>query len=128
MQVSDYSLRQLDEAYLRSLKPEALQDLSVRLLSDLKEARDRLGSGPWNSSRLPSSRPAWEKGLGAPTALGSGIREALESDAAAVPAVESVPVEPASVEPNAIKLANKTHSQQVGQSHAPVASRSKIAT
>jgi hypothetical protein len=98
MQVSDDSLRQLDEAYLRSLKPEALQDLSVRLLLDLKEARDRLGSGPGNSSLPPSSRPAWEKGLGTPTALASGIRQALESDAA-VPAAESassVPTESAS--------------------------------
>lgn len=102
MQVSDDSLRQLDEAYLRSLKPEALQDLSVRLLLDLKEARDRLGSGPGNSSRPPSSRPAWEKGLGSPTALASGIRQALESEAAAAPAeerVESAPVESAPVEP-----------------------------
>lgn len=96
MQVSDDSLRQLDEAYLRSLKPEALQDLSVRLLLDLKEARDRLGSGPGNSSRPPSSRPAWEKGLGAPTALASGIREALASDVAAVPVVEPPESEPAS--------------------------------
>lgn len=71
MQVSDDSLRQLDEAYLRSLKPEALQDLSVRLLLDLKEAWDRLGSGP-----------------GTPTALASGIRQALKSDA-------TMPVEPA---------------------------------
>jgi transposase len=124
MQVSDYSLRQLDEAYLRSLKPEALQDLSVRLLSDLKEARDRLGSGPGNSSRPPSSRPAWEKGLGTPTALASGIREALESDAAAVPAVESVPVEPASVEPTPSQSTESAPaSNAVGRSGDPVSVR-----
>ena len=62
MHLSDHSLRQIDDAYLRSLDPEALCGLSVRLLADLKEARERLNQGPTNSSRPPSSRAPWERG------------------------------------------------------------------
>ncbi|MDS4021688.1 MAG: hypothetical protein RKR03_14495 [Candidatus Competibacter sp.] len=48
MHPSDHSLRQIDDAYLRSLEPEALCGLSVRLLADLKEARGRQrGHSPW---------------------------------------------------------------------------------
>ena len=39
MHLSDHSLRQIDDAYVRSLDPEALRGLSLRLLADLKEAR-----------------------------------------------------------------------------------------
>ena len=62
MHLSDHHLRQIDDAYLRSLDPEALCGLSVRLLADLKEARERLNQGPTNSSRPPSSRAPWERG------------------------------------------------------------------
>ncbi len=55
MHLNDHCLRQLDEAYIQSLDPEALRGLSLRLLADLKEARDRLNQGPENSSRPPSS-------------------------------------------------------------------------
>jgi transposase len=61
MKLSDHSLRQLDEHYLHSLEMEALRALSVKLLSDLKEARERLNQGPENSSRPPSSREPWQK-------------------------------------------------------------------
>lgn len=61
MHLSDHSLRQLDEAYLASLDAEALRGLSVRLLADLKEARERLNQTPNNSSRPPSSRAPWER-------------------------------------------------------------------
>jgi hypothetical protein len=61
MKLSDHSLRQLDENYLHSLETEALRELSVKLLSDLKEARERLTQGPENSSRPPSSREPWQK-------------------------------------------------------------------
>ena len=44
------------------MDPEALRGLSVRLLADLKEARERLNQGPTNSSRPPSSRAPWERG------------------------------------------------------------------
>lgn len=61
MKLSDHSLRQLDENYLHALETEALRELSVKLLSDLKEARERLNQGPENSSRPPSSREPWQK-------------------------------------------------------------------
>ena len=64
MHLNDHSLRQLDEAYIQSLDPEALRGLSLRLLADLKEARDRLNQGPENSSRPPSSRVPWERASG----------------------------------------------------------------
>ena len=61
MQLSDHDLKQLDEAYLRSLSAEPLRTLSSKLLSDLKEAHDRLNRNPTNSSRPPSTRAPWEK-------------------------------------------------------------------
>ena len=64
MHLNDHSLRQIDDAYLRSLEPEVLYDLSLRLLADLKEAWDRLNEGPENSSRPPSSRALWERTSG----------------------------------------------------------------
>jgi transposase len=57
MHLSDHSLRQLDEAYLRSLDLEALRYLSARLLADLKEARARLDARSAGRSRSPK-RPA----------------------------------------------------------------------
>ena len=62
MHLSDHSLRQIDDAYLRSLDPEALCGLSLRLLADLKEARERLNQGPTNSSRPSSRRAPWARG------------------------------------------------------------------
>ena len=61
MHLSPHSLRQLDPAYLYTLEEAALRVLSVKLLEDLKEARDRLNQGPENSSRPPSSRAPWER-------------------------------------------------------------------
>ena len=55
MNLNDHSLRQLDEAYIRSLDEEGVRQLCVNLLNDLKEARDRLGQNSRNSSRPPSS-------------------------------------------------------------------------
>jgi len=62
MVLKDHDLRQLDEARILELKekdPEALAKLSVHLLEDLKEARERLSQNPSNSSRPPSSRAPW---------------------------------------------------------------------
>ncbi|MGR9108371.1 MAG: IS66 family transposase [Gammaproteobacteria bacterium] len=61
MDLSDYDLSQLDEEELLNLPEEVLRRLSVRLLNDLKEARERLKQNSRNSSRPPSSDPAWEK-------------------------------------------------------------------
>jgi hypothetical protein len=35
MHLSDHSLRQIDDEYVRSLGTDALRDLSLRLLADL---------------------------------------------------------------------------------------------
>src|SRR5512135_3855089 len=86
MHLSDHSLRQIDEVYIQSLEPAALRGLSLRLLADLKEARERLNQGPSNSSRPPSSRAPWERGETLPSA------EAAEEPL-------PVAVEPAAVEP-----------------------------
>jgi hypothetical protein len=58
----DHDLRQLDAERLHRLRlddPEALEGLSVRLLEDLKAARERLSQSPDNSSRPPGSRDPW---------------------------------------------------------------------
>ena len=60
MRLSDHDLKQLNEAYVGSLAEERLRALSLKLLADLKESRDRLNQNPGNSSRPPSSRPPWE--------------------------------------------------------------------
>ncbi len=62
MKLSDHSLKQLDEAYLKRLEESSLRALSVTLLADLKEARDRLNQSSQNSSRPPSQDAPWEKG------------------------------------------------------------------
>ena len=61
MKLSDHSLRQLDTAYPNGLGEEALRHLSVKLLEDLKEAREWLNQNSNNSSRPPSSQAPWEK-------------------------------------------------------------------
>ncbi|MBK1650309.1 IS66 family transposase [Rhabdochromatium marinum] len=63
MYLSDHDLRQLDDARLDALDATGdLRGLSGRLLSDLKDARDRLNQNASNSSRPPSSRAPWERG------------------------------------------------------------------
>jgi transposase len=59
MVLKDHSLRQLDEAYLRGLPREELNGLSLKLLEDLKEARERLNQNASNSSVPPSARAPW---------------------------------------------------------------------
>ena len=61
MQLSDDDLTHLDEEELLNLPEEVLRHLSVKLLNDLKEARERLNQNSRNSSRPPSSEAPWEK-------------------------------------------------------------------
>ena len=61
MKLSDHSLKQLDEAYLKRLEESSLRALSVTLLADLKEARERLNQSSQNTSRPPSRDAPWEK-------------------------------------------------------------------
>jgi len=59
MHISDNSLKGLDENLLRSLTKRDLLDVSILLLADLKETRDRLNQNPANSSKPPSSKDPW---------------------------------------------------------------------
>jgi hypothetical protein len=91
MHLSDHSLSQLDEAYVQSLDEGRLRGLSLRLLEDLKEARERLRQNPTNSSRPPSSRAPWER-------PGAGHEES-RGDAEANPARDPDPADEASASP-----------------------------
>ena len=62
MQLSNQDLSQLNEEELLNLSEEELRCLSIKLLVDLKEARERLNQNSHNSSRPPSSEAPWEKG------------------------------------------------------------------
>lgn len=64
MKLSGHDLRQLDDERLHQLRmrdPDLLEHVSVIMLSDLKEAVERLNQSPTNSSRPPSSREPWSK-------------------------------------------------------------------
>ena len=98
MHLNHHSLQQIDAAYIQSLEPEALRNLSVRLLADLKEAWDRLNQGPDNSSRPPSSRAPWERtGCGSASAEDAAAGEPMPDSAEAKP-VDVQPVEGKPVE------------------------------
>ncbi|WP_394753711.1 DUF6444 domain-containing protein, partial [Crenothrix sp.] len=55
MRLSDHDLLQLTKEELLELPEDVLSRLSVKLLYDLKEARERLKQTSKNSSRPPSS-------------------------------------------------------------------------
>jgi transposase len=59
MHLGQHDLCQMDLDYLRSLSHEVLIAVSERLLQDLKEAHERLAQDPTNSSKPPSSQPAY---------------------------------------------------------------------
>ena len=101
MHLSDHSFRQIDDAYVRSLEPEALRGLLLRLLADLKEARDRLNQGPENSSRPPSSRAPWERQRGERESDEDAEDGELEPEPAEAEPAEAKPAEtkPAGAKP-----------------------------
>ena len=61
MHLSKHDLIQMDGAWLKKLKPEALLEVSNRLLDDVKELQDRLNRNPDNSSQPPSSQAPWSR-------------------------------------------------------------------
>lgn len=64
MKLKGRDIRQLDEEALHRLRlqdPARLEQLSINLLADLKEALERLEQSPHNSSRPPSTRDPWWK-------------------------------------------------------------------
>ena len=60
MILSNYDLKQIDQDYLGTLPPGKLLDVSLKLLEDLKDARERLNQTPQNSSRPSGSYAPWE--------------------------------------------------------------------
>lgn len=63
MNLSDHDLSQIDEPYVRSLSSCQQLDLLLKVLSDLKKARDRLNQTPSNSSIPSGSLPPWSTGV-----------------------------------------------------------------
>lgn len=61
MKLSDYDLRQIDEERINKLSETAVKNLSITLLNDLKEARERLNQNSKTSSIPPSSEAPWDK-------------------------------------------------------------------
>jgi transposase len=61
MNLTTYDLKQMNEEWLDKLSHDQISVLSKKLLSDLKEAHDRLSQTPQNSSRPSSSQLPWEK-------------------------------------------------------------------
>jgi transposase len=57
--LSDFDLQQLDEQKLTALPAEQKDALLVKLLWDLKDARERLKADSQTSSRPPRSDPPW---------------------------------------------------------------------
>ena len=55
MKLSDYDLKQMDDAWVEGLPADRLRLALRQTLNELKEARDRLNMTPKNSSRPPGS-------------------------------------------------------------------------
>ena len=87
--------------------------LSLRLLADLKEARERLNQGPTNSSRPPSSRAPWERGepLTLPDEAEASLPVAAEPAEEAPADGPPTEVPTAAVNPAAAKSARKPGKQ-----------------
>jgi transposase len=81
--LTDHDLRQMDQAWLQSLAEPVARAVLVRVVDDLKEARDRLNQNSGNSSRPPGSRPPWEN-RGASAADNDEEEETLRGDRSAV--------------------------------------------
>jgi hypothetical protein len=62
MKLKDHDLQQINRDYLAGLAPDKLVEVSLKLLEDLKEARDSLNQTAQNSSRPSGSFAPWEGG------------------------------------------------------------------
>jgi hypothetical protein len=63
MILKDHDLKQIDRDYVEGLARGKLEEMTLRLLEDLREARDRLNQTPQNSSRPSGSFALWEGGI-----------------------------------------------------------------
>ncbi len=84
MKLSGHDLKQINDDILERLTAKKLLAVSKLILSDLKEATDRLNQNPNNSSRPSGSMPPWEQyGTGdeeEPTILETIIDKTKEID------------------------------------------------
>lgn len=98
MYLSDFDLQQLDEQKLMALPAEQKDALLVKLLGDLKDARERLKTNSQTSSRPPRSDPPWhghdptDKNVDTAEGEGGEMGFAVE-DSAASPAAAAEPSE-----------------------------------
>jgi len=60
--LSDFDLRQMDDAWQDKQPAVVVRSLLKRTLDDLRVARDRLNQNPKNSSRPSGSMPPWQGG------------------------------------------------------------------
>ena len=105
MQLSDHSLRQIDEAYLDRLGDAALRALSAKLLRDLKEARERLNQTSRNSSLPPSREAPWENTR--PADIRTEPDEDPEASVAADKPPETAPGDPTDEDEPALTVATQ---------------------
>lgn len=77
MKLKDHDLKQIDRAYLETLEPAKLVEVSLKLLEDLKESRDRLNQTVQNSSRPSGSFAPWEGGI---VSAGSPVEEEVDRE------------------------------------------------
>jgi transposase len=62
MKLTPNDLKQMNEEWLDKLDHDQMSVVSKKLLSDLKEAHDRLNQTPQNSSRPSGSQEPWKRG------------------------------------------------------------------
>ena len=115
MYLSDFDLQQFDEQKLTALPAEQKDALLVKLLWDLKDARERLKANSQTSSRPPRSDPPWHghdpagEAVEAAEDRGGEMESEAEVSAAspaaaapsevAAPAAETTPASPADATP-----------------------------
>ena len=132
MYLSDFDLQQFDEQKLIALPAEQKDALLVKLLWDLKDARERLKANSQTSSRPPRSDPPWhshdldgeevdaaedESGEMESEAEVSAASPAAETESSEVtaPAVETTPASAADKTPKKVgrQVGAPGHSRQV---------------
>ncbi len=95
MYLSDFDLQQLDEQRLTALPAKQKDGLLVKLLWDLKEARERLKANSQTSSRPPRSDPPWHgTGSGDEEAAGDAESRAVDPEAEGSAASTATNAEP----------------------------------
>jgi transposase len=115
MKLSDSDLQQLDEARVLRMQPEHKDKLLVTLISDLKEARERLNANSQNSSRPPCTDPPWSNANDAPANNATPAVKAPESKGTTPKSTEAaVPDTGTVIAPNEAPLKRKV-GHQVGE-------------